>query len=354
MDVRSQLLTLLPETDVLRDWVSMQRGATDRSQDAARGARRAFDPPPRDTVLSAGMRAVEKMRDFGPDTALQPDEENGLEALVVLVGRPAIRIEDGALAAPMPPGWEVLEAHREAIQRTCRSVGRIDLLGHPMYPWAGTGFLVAPDVVMTNRHVAEAFTHRAGNDEWVFEPGVQASIDSAEAPDHDPPIAARITGVIGMHATHDLALLAIQPTLEAEPLGIAQRAPEDAGQFVYAVGYPAQDYRNDPAVMQQIFGDVYGVKRVQPGRMGAFLPEEKLLRHDCSTLGGNSGSCLVDLETGLVIGLHFRGFYMKYNEAVALSLLEDDPLLRSAGVRFVSSPGDRPPSLRPPGRLSPV
>lgn len=123
MDVRSQMLTLLPESDVLQDWVSGQGSATDRSQDAARGARRAFDPPPRDTVLSAGMRAVEKIRDFGPDTALEPDEENGLEALVVLVGRPAIRIEDGALVAPMPPGWEVLEAHREAIQRVSRSGG---------------------------------------------------------------------------------------------------------------------------------------------------------------------------------------------------------------------------------------
>jgi hypothetical protein len=51
-------------------------------------------------------------------------------------------------------------------------------------------------------------------------------------------------------------------------------------------------------------------------------------------LGGNSGSCVVDLETNQVIGLHFAGQYMQYNEAVALWRLADDPLLGRAGVNF--------------------
>jgi V8-like Glu-specific endopeptidase len=56
--------------------------------------------------------------------------------------------------------------------------------------------------------------------------------------------------------------------------------------------------------------------------------------HDASTLGGNSGSCVVDLESNHVIGLHFGGEYMHYNAAVALWRLVDDPLLTRAGVHF--------------------
>ena len=61
---------------------------------------------------------------------------------------------------------------------------------------------------------------------------------------------------------------------------------------------------------------------------------DDLMFHDASTLGGNSGSCVVDLETNQVIGLHFAGLYMQYNEALALWRLVDDPLLTRAGVNF--------------------
>jgi len=40
------------------------------------------------------------------------------------------------------------------------------------------------------------------------------------------------------------------------------------------------------------------------------------LFHDCSTLGGNSGSPVFQLETGRVIGIHRSGFFMYRNEAV--------------------------------------
>jgi V8-like Glu-specific endopeptidase len=59
-----------------------------------------------------------------------------------------------------------------------------------------------------------------------------------------------------------------------------------------------------------------------------------IFTHDCSTLGDNSGSCVVDLQTGRVIGLHFRGSYRRTRYAVALWQLAGDSLLKSAGVRF--------------------
>ena len=45
-------------------------------------------------------------------------------------------------------------------------------------------------------------------------------------------------------------------------------------------------------------------------------------------LGGNSGSCVIDLQTRKVIGLHFGGRYQESNFAVMLAKPIDDPLLR--------------------------
>lgn len=61
----------------------------------------------------------------------------------------------------------------------------------------------------------------------------------------------------------------------------------------------------------------------------------RLLTHDCSTLGGNSGSAVVDLDTHQVVGLHFGGKYLTGNSAHVLSTLQDDPLVKKAGLVFV-------------------
>ena len=88
--------------------------------------------------------------------------------------------------------------------------------------------------------------------------------------------------------------------------------------------------------MQQIFMDVYNVKRLQPGEVRSFqaveLPE---FVHDCSTLGGNSGSPVFDLESHNVVGLHFGGKYLEGNHAVPLWMLHGDGLLAKAGANFV-------------------
>ena len=87
-------------------------------------------------------------------------------------------------------------------------------------------------------------------------------------------------------------------------------------------------------MLQDIFGGTYEVKRLQPGTVMQVDTARKVFTHDCSTLGGNSGSCVVDLRTGLVIGLHFGGGYRRANFAVALWALADDPLLKRARVGF--------------------
>lgn len=186
---------------------------------------------------------------------------------------------------------------------------------------------------MTNRHVVKAFSSHGESGRWEFQPGVTASVDRADEPDHDPPLAHRVKEIVAVHESLDLALLRVEPGDEILPLRLlAHRSDLVLPLTVATIGYPANDPRNDPVTMRELFGDLYGVKRLQPGMINEILPDERVLRHDCSTLGGNSGSCVIDLVSGDVIGLHFRGFYMKYNEAVALSWLHDDPLLMSLGL----------------------
>jgi hypothetical protein len=62
--------------------------------------------------------------------------------------------------------------------------------------------------------------------------------------------------------------------------------------------------------------------------------------HEASTLGGASGSAVVDLDTGHVIALHFGGAYLRANYAVPAWELSRDARVVDAGVNFVAPSAD--------------
>ena len=55
-----------------------------------------------------------------------------------------------------------------------------------------------------------------------------------------------------------------------------------------------------------------------PGKVMQALSGRTVLTHDCTSLGGNSGSPLVRLSDGKVVGLHFSGRYGVENSAVGV------------------------------------
>jgi hypothetical protein len=308
--------------------------------------------------LEAGARAAERVAANGDGVKLDPAEEIGLEAIIRFTARPAILIKNGDFDDPVVP-WQDLMEHKQGILNTAGSVGRVQVQGLPDVPYGGTGFLVAPDVVMTNCHVARIFCALSGNGKWDFLGGVTASVDFVENPDADPPREFPVTEVIGIHDRVDLAMLRIDPENGSDgaeppdPLPLASEEPEEldggSNRRVLLLGYPARDSgRNDPTVMRQIFGDIYDVKRLQPGELLDPVGDDLIagppcsqntvvddvIYHDSSTLGGNSGSCVVDLESNQVIGLHYAGLYTRFNQGIALWKLTDDPLLTGAGANF--------------------
>lgn len=284
-----------------------------------------------DRTIAGALSAIDKVGRQGTDADLTLDERVGLEAVIVVAGRPAILVQDGTFFEPPQP-WAKLKDKRAAIDLTLARVGRIEVTGHPRFEWVGTGFLVGENTVLTNRHVVKHFGVPTASG-WVFEEDMTAHIDFAEELGSVKRREFPITQIVGVHNEVDMALLRVDgPGLSPLPVDPdpALVSPE---REVYVVGYPTADSMNDPEVMRAIFSNIYGVKRLQPGALMGGL-EAKLFRHDCSTLGGNSGSCVVDLESGRVIGLHFKGTYRVANFAVALSAVAADPLVKDS-VAFV-------------------
>ncbi|MFJ8667384.1 trypsin-like serine peptidase [Streptomyces sp. NPDC093600] len=314
------------------------------ADDAPAGQISRFAQEERARVLEAGVSGLEKLAGGRADE-IDEDEYFGVEAIVLLEGRPAILVQ-GQDFASQPGDWSVLDAGRAAIRESIARVGRVEVAGHPNLDWVGTAFLVGPETVMTNRHVAVEFSRTDGAG-WAFQQGMSARVDPGEELVADPsaapadgPLPYEIAEVIGIHPDVDLALLRVAPPDGAAlptPLAVAADAPASVpGRPVYVIGYPAWDgRRNEPESMRRIFMDVYNVKRLQPGTATEFAPGGLVMKHDCSTLGGNSGSPVLDLADHRVLALHFGGRYRLGNVSVPLWELVDDPLLARTEINWV-------------------
>jgi endonuclease G len=176
-----------------------------------------------------------------------------------------------------------------------------------------------------------------------FTPGRE--VKSAGA---DPTFEVR--RVVMMHPYWDMALLEI-PDLPLPALQLAPLDPADGPRLVAVVGYPAFDPRNPTDVQNHVFHKRFDVKRLAPGyvtgrrRVQSFDNVVNAGTHDASSLGGNSGSAVIDVETGHVVGIHFAGVYLDANFAVLARDLWADPRVVQAGARFTStSPAPTPSS----------
>lgn len=291
--------------------------------------------------------ASSALRKLSADQALTPREMASMEAIVLPTGRPVIAIANGRYPDPPAP-WAKLgeEPYRRRLQSAFPAIGRVEIPDHPSIPYAGTGFLVGRGLMMTNRHVAELFVVGLGRGELRFRSDVEtAGIDFRRELDSPAREFFTIRKILMVHPYWDMALFEIeglsedrQPlTLEAIPAG------DLAGAEIAVVGYPAQDPRNDLDLQARIFGGKYRVKRLQPGQVRgtrdtrSFGHSVAALTHDSSTLGGNSGSALINLATGHVVGLHFGGVYLDTNFAVPAYELSCDRYVVDANVNFTES-----------------
>jgi endonuclease G len=291
-------------------------------------------------------QALEGAARLGRDEPLSPEQADALEAIILPRERPVVDIVHGTFAVPQPPFTHLADAPaRAVIEHAIPAIGRVDLPGHPTLPYAGTAFVVGDGTLMTNRHVAELFALGIGRDELAFRPGHDAGVDFLHERDQPESLFFRIARVAMIHPHWDVAVLEVDGLDTVQPLLLSLAEPGDLlGHEVAVIGYPAPDPRSNLELQNRIFGGVFGVKRLQPGKLHglrdtkSFGNDVSALTHDSSTLGGNSGSALVDMKDGTVVGIHFAGRYLETNFAVPTSQLALDARIVEAGVNFESEP----------------
>jgi DNA/RNA endonuclease G (NUC1)/S1-C subfamily serine protease len=276
------------------------------------------------------------------DEPLTEEQAGALEAIVLPRERPVVDVVNGSFTTPDPPFQHLGgDVPRRIIEAAIGSIGRIELPDHPSLPYGGTGFVVGDGVLMTNRHVAELFALGIGREELSFRPGQSAAIDFLRERGRDETRQFRIARVVMIHPYWDMALLVVEGLRDVRPLHLSVAPPGDLqGREIAVIGYPALDPRNNVDLQNRIFRGVFNVKRLQPGKLrqaaeiGSFGHDVSAITHDSSTLGGNSGSALVDVADGSVVGLHFAGRYLEANFAVPTHELALDGRVVDAGVNF--------------------
>ena len=287
-----------------------------------------------------------------------------MEAIVLPRERPVVFIEENTFKTPESPWTHFVEpANRTNIERAIRSIGRVELPDNVSIPFGGTAFVVGPRLLMTNRHVAELFAAGLGSS-VMFRSGQTAGWDyrrELRSPPGDGTML-KVERIVMIHPFWDMALLQVAGLTAAQtPLRLSVTPPEGlAGREVAVVGYPAKDWRNDSELQDRIFKRTYNVKRLQPGKIvgsdtiRSFEHNVAAMTHDSSTLGGNSGSAVLDVKTGEIVGLHFAGLYLKANYAVPAYELARDGRVVEAGVQFVGSAPSNPDLDRLWRRISTV
>lgn len=259
----------------------------------------------------------------------------GLEAIILRFARPVHLVQDGtfsSVADGFPHSESVagiLEQARTGLEAAIPSVGRIELRNHRL-AWVGTGWLAAPGLAVTNRHVAQEFAERTERG-FAFRAfagrRTHALVDWHREYLRPREARFRVAEVVWIEpdeSEHDVALLRLDGAGEdgEQPPGVIELSTEAeigaaaAGGWIAVIGYPAGDWRATPADQQRIFDGVFGYKRLAAGRVTAVEPNG-VLRHDATTLGGNSGSAVIDLATGKALALHFGGAEQLYNLAVS-------------------------------------
>ena len=290
--------------------------------------------PAQNTMIDSALDKLAR----GRHDEIDKNEIFGLEAIVMRENRPVVFVRNGTYDNLGIPWTDLNKPEVKArLNPLLPLVGRVEVPRSPILPYAGTGFIVGDGLIATNRHVAQIFAQGLGHT-IRFQAG-DAAIDfkkEENSPEDDRSAYLIVSGVEMIHPYWDMALLRVENLPTNSMLRLSTRSPADLIHHnIIAVGYPARDERNDLALQDKVFEGRYLVKRLQPGvirdraQIQSFENQVNAMTHDASTLGGNSGSAIIDVDSGEVVALHFAGEYLKANYAVPMyELARDDRVSR--------------------------
>ncbi|CAN7510270.1 phospholipase D-like domain-containing protein [Phenylobacterium sp. LjRoot225] len=267
---------------------------------------------------------------------MAPSEEIGVrETIVFAIGTPVYVVRDGRVdldsARAEAKAWRTLLAkHDASMTSALLSVGRIDVDNFvDDSPYVGTAWVIDDGLIVTNRHVASLFAEASGA-HFKFRLGFDARtpigvrVDFLEEFGNTAAAEVAVERIVWVapEAGPDVAFLKLAESstlVGRKPLIRSTEALRPKSP-VAVVGYPARDTRfSDRALAEKVFGGVFDKKRVAVGQILGVGGDQ--VTHGCSTLGGNSGSPVIDIATGEVVALHYRGVEFVENDAVPVSVL---------------------------------
>jgi S1-C subfamily serine protease len=243
-----------------------------------------------------------------------PEEEKRMAALAL--ARPAILLDNGKLKDP-PENWAgVLKRYTAEIGASAGSTGLVINSDRTV----GTGFIVAPGVMMTARHVIDAALHSPNAEASMPAKPSNLCLGSSAA----NCIASLELGDVLYPKEKEESRIALvelrghDPDLQP-PLSITDPPPapnEVVGNYVYVIGYPFRVGPMPEDFVKRLLGQVDGQSRLMPGRVLAFGSVPGIESHgntvfttDISTTSGTGGGPLIDLKTGKVIGVSYAGVW---------------------------------------------
>jgi hypothetical protein len=315
----------------------------------------SIDPSELEQLSSEADDGLRILFDQGPRAQLSDRMVSGLEAVVKTDGsRPVLFVEDDFVDVLQPSIGRyatVLAGLKNDVRAVCAAVGRVDDPNALPLRYQGTCFAIADGIVMTNRHVHDAITTAGTLKPDVFidfarevgQPRIDrrfpvkrvVRVGDVGAKEFDNEFELNFDGL-------DMAVLELLPVAGQRfptPLRIARGddpvtrgALAAAGRAVYVVGYPGNELSTTADLFSKIFSGVKSFKRLAPGEImddpgasgAAKDPHGWVMTHDASTLGGNSGSAVVDLTDGkTLLGLHFAGLHRQRNWAHAFERFTD-------------------------------
>ena len=226
--------------------------------------------------------------------------------------------------------------------------GRIETGTSSLPDWLGSTFLFSKNGhTMTNRHVLinHDFCWHDQNGDVTWNQSVPHEInfdalylDASSA--KNTKVTFKKVPFLAKPNEYDCGVIQLYnkflPRDLQEPLPIFQgelSKDELRGRLICVIGHPGFDPYAAGTELSHVFRGIYSKKRIMPGRLmqdplGRDEQRNKIVMfHDCSTLGGASGSCIIDLQKGKsfgkVIGLHYGGVHGKQNYAIPIWELRD-------------------------------
>lgn len=259
-----------------------------------------------------------------------PEAGAVLEVIVETDGsRPSFMIRDGVVDVDSSPigDWQpAIDGGGASLKTAIECTGRINI----GQKHVGTGFLIARNLIITNRHVLQSIGRQDANGAWTLHPN--ANIDfghefkARESVNRRKLKSLVYTGPSFIdrnaldHSKLDLAMIELADAAD-------ENVPKEFFSWNAGMGWtwPPSDifiigYPGDPGLMgvanygetllDQLFKSTYGCKRLAPGKvMERSMDDlEWTLSHDATTLGGNSGSVIVPRSAELrASALHYGG-----------------------------------------------